>query len=175
MGLAPGDKKVAFPSGRQGSRRSCRSWSGGGAASVADEQLAEDVERALEAGHAFFEPAHAFFELAHAVSEIFEVGIDVAAEICEVGIHVIAEIPILGIHMVSEIRDFAAQPLDVLAREAVQVEHDADDDGRGDPLEKFRVHLFFPESALYGFPSRRGTSSEFQRPDSGVREGVHGR
>ena len=48
-------------------------------------------------------------------------------------------------HAVSEIRDFAAQPLDVLAREAVQVEHDADDDGRGNPLEKFRGHLFFPE------------------------------
>ena len=78
---------------------------GGGAAAVADEELAQDVERSLEASHAFFEPAHA----------------------------------------VSEVRDFAAQPLDVLAREAVQVEHDADDDGRGNPLEKFKSHLFFPE------------------------------
>ena len=82
----------------------CRSWSGG-AAAVADEELPEDIERALEASHAFFESAYA----------------------------------------VSEIRDFAAQPLDVLAREAVQVEHHADDDGRGNPLEKFKSHLFFPE------------------------------
>ena len=122
--------------------------------------MPEDVERALEASHAFFEPAHAVSEIfeigihavakiceagIHAVAKICEAGIHVAAEICEVGIHVIAEIPILGIHMVSEIRDFAAEPLDVLAREAVQVEHDADDDGRGNPLEKFRGHLFFPE------------------------------
>ena len=82
----------------------CRSWSGGVAA-VADEELAEDVERALEASHAFFEPAYA----------------------------------------VSEIRDFAAQPFDVPAGEAVQVEHHADDDGRGNPLEKLKSHLLFPE------------------------------
>ena len=40
--------------------------SGGGAAVVADEELPEDVERALEAGHAFFEPAHAVLDISEA-------------------------------------------------------------------------------------------------------------
>lgn len=142
--------------------------SGGGAAVVADEDLPKDVECALEASHAFFEPAHA-------VLDISEAGIHVAAEFRETGIHVAAEIPDIGIHMVSEIREFAAQPFDVLAGEAVQVEHDADDDGRGNPLEKFKGHLFLPELELYRFPSRRGTSSVFRRPDNGVREGAQRR
>ena len=152
---------------RQDNCRSRRFWSGGGVATVADEELAEDVERALEASHAFFEPAHAVAEICEAgtyvAAEVCEAGIYVAAEVCEAGIyavveardariHVVAEvrdarihvaaeildagihltpeISVVGVHMVSEIRDFAAQPLDVLAREAVQVEHDADDDGR---------------------------------------------
>ena len=122
-----------------------------------------------KAGHAFFEPAHAVLEIGesgiHVVSEFCETGIHVAAEFCETGIQMAAEIPVIGIHMVSEIRDFAAQCFDVLAVEAMQVEHDADDDGRGNPLEKFKGHLFFPELELYRFPSRRGTSSEFRRPD----------
>ena len=71
-------------------------------------------------------------------AEIPEPGIHVAAEIPEPGIHVGAQIPVLGIHVDSEIRDVAAQLLDVLARDAVQVEHEANDDGRGNPLEEFR-------------------------------------
>ena len=47
----------------------------------------------------------------------------------------IPEFPVLGIHMDAEIHDVAAQPLDVLARDAVQVKHDANDDGRRNPLE----------------------------------------
>ena len=54
------------------------------------------------------------------------------------GIHAVAQIPVLGIHVGAEIRDVAAQLLDVLARDAVQVEHEANDDGRGNPLEEFR-------------------------------------
>ena len=49
-----------------------------------------------------------------------------------------AEVPDLGIHMAPEIRDVATQSLDVVPVGAVQVEHDADDDGRGNPLGEFR-------------------------------------
>ena len=49
-----------------------------------------------------------------------------------------AQIPDLGIHMALEIRDVATQSLDVVPVGAVQVEHDADDDGRGYPLGEFR-------------------------------------
>ena len=95
----------------------------------------------LEASHAFFEPAHAVAEIPepgiHVAAEIPEPGIHVVAEIPVLGIHVGAQIPVLGIHVDSEIRDVAAQLLDVLARDAVQVEHEANDDGRGNPLEEF--------------------------------------
>ena len=74
--------------------------------------------------------------------------IHVVSEIRKTSIHMAAEIPDIGIHVVSKIRDFAAQPFDVLAVEAVQIEHDADDDGRGNPLEKFKGHLFLPELEL---------------------------
>ena len=46
--------------------------SGGGAASVADEEFPEHVERSLETSHALFEPAHA-------VAEIPDSGIHVVA------------------------------------------------------------------------------------------------
>ena len=49
------------------------------------------------------------------------------------------------------------------------------DDGRGNPLEKFKGHRFLPESESYRFPSRRGNSSEFRRVETGVREWGHGR
>ena len=75
---------------------------------------------------------------ARLAAEIPEPGIHAVAQIPVLGIHVGAQIPVLGIHVDSEIRDVAAQLLDVLARDAVQVEHEANDDGRGNPLEEFR-------------------------------------
>ncbi len=74
----------------------------------------------------------------HAFAEVSDLGMHVVAEVTDLGMYVFAEALGLGIHMNAEVRDGAAQFLDVLARDAVQVEHDTDDDGRGDPLGEFR-------------------------------------
>ena len=65
-----------------------------GAAAVADEELPEHVERALEASHA--------------VEKISHPGIRVFAEIPDLGMHIVAEMPGLGIRMDAEIRDGTA-------------------------------------------------------------------
>ena len=91
-----------------------------GAASGSDQKLPQNVESSLD-------PTHA------------------VPKVPVLRVHTVAEILDLRLHAVDSPRQARLHLLHVLARGAVQVEHDANDDGGGNPLGKFRRSSVSPE------------------------------